>query len=44
MLGPEEGVDYIKSGQQISEEVQNLYGIIPRAIYDFFEFMKTEIE
>jgi hypothetical protein len=44
MLGPEEVVDLIKSGEQIEEEMQNLYGIIPRAIRDFFEFVNTAIE
>ena len=39
MLGPEEVIQLIKSGGEISEEVQNMYGIIPRAIRDFFEFM-----
>ena len=44
MLGPEEVVEYIKSGDRISEEVQNLYGIIPRTIRDIFEYMNTAIE
>jgi len=44
MLGPEEVVEFIKSGQQISSDTQNLYGIIPRAIRDFFEFMNSSIE
>ena len=44
MLGPEEVIEFIKSGKQISEDLQNLYGIIPRAIRDFFEYMNTEIE
>ena len=44
MLGPEEVVELIKSGQEISEDIQNLYGIIPRAIRDFFEYMNTAIE
>jgi len=39
MLGPEEVVALIKSGEKISEEVQNLYGIIPRAIIDLFEYI-----
>jgi hypothetical protein len=44
MLGPEEVVEVIKSGEKISEEVQKLYGIIPRAIRDFFQYMNSEIE
>ena len=44
MLGPEEVVEYIKSGERISEEVQNLYGIIPRTIRDIFEYMNLAIE
>lgn len=44
MLGPEEVVEFIKSGEQISDDIQNLYGIIPRAIRDFFEFMNSAIE
>ena len=39
MLGPEEVVALIKSGEKISEEVQNLYGIIPRAIIVLFEYI-----
>ena len=44
MLGPEEVIEYIKSGKQISEDVQNMYGIIPRAIRDLFEFVNKSIE
>ena len=44
MLGPEEVIEFIKSGKQISDDIQNLYGIIPRAIRDFFEYMNTSIE
>jgi hypothetical protein len=39
MLGPEEVIEIIKNGGgEIPEEVQNMYGIIPRAIRDFFEY------
>ena len=44
MLGPDEVVNLIKSGETIPEEVQNLYGIIPRTIRDIFEYMNTAIE
>ena len=44
MLGPEEVIQLIKSGGEISEDVQNMYGIIPRAIRDFFEFMNNAID
>jgi hypothetical protein len=44
MLGPEEVVELIKSGTHVSEEMQTLFGIIPRAIRDFFEYMNTAIE
>ena len=44
MLGPETVVDVIKSGQEIPDEVQAQYGIIPRAIRDIFEFMNNSIE
>jgi len=45
MLGPEEVIEMIKSGQQdISEDIQEMYGIIPRAIFDFFEYMNKQIE
>ena len=44
MLGPEEVVEIIKSGEQIPKEVQELYGIIPRSIRDFFEYMNSQIE
>ena len=43
MLGPEQVVEEIRGGEQISEEVQSMYGIIPRAIRDFFEFMNNAI-
>lgn len=37
MLGPEVVVDAITSGTEgVPEKVQNLYGIIPRAIFDIF--------
>lgn len=44
MLGPETVVDVIKSGQEIPDEVQAQYGIIPRAIRDIFEHMNNSIE
>lgn len=44
MLGPEQVVEEIQSGQAITEDIQELYGVIPRAIHDFFEFMNSEIE
>jgi len=44
MLGPEEVVNVIKNGGNISEDIQNLYGIIPRAIRDIFNFINTAIE
>lgn len=36
MLGPESVVELIKSGGEISENIQSQYGIIPRAIRDIF--------
>ena len=37
MLGPDPVVDVIKKGDQnVPGEIQDLYGIIPRAIYDIF--------
>lgn len=44
MLGPEEVVDMIKSGETINDEIQTMYGIIPRAIRDFFEFVNQAID
>lgn len=44
MLGPEEVVDVIKRGGEIEESVQQLYGVIPRAICDVFEFMNSAVE
>lgn len=44
MLGPDEVVSLIKGGQPIAEEFQKLYGVIPRAIRDFFEYMNSAIE
>lgn len=43
MLGPEEVVELIKSGKQISDDVQSMYGIIPRAIRDLFEYINYSI-
>ena len=36
MLGPESVVEVIKTGGDISEDIQSQYGIIPRAIRDVF--------
>ena len=44
MLGPEEVVEVIKKGGEIDESIQELYGIIPRAIRDIFTFMNRAIE
>ena len=45
MLGPESVTETIKSGQQnVSEDVQKMYGIIPRAIFDFFAYMNKQID
>ena len=43
MLGPDEVVEAIKEGGSgsIPEEVQEMYGIIPRAIGDIFEAIET---
>ena len=43
MLGPEEVVELIKKGDRISEDIQNLYGIIPRAIIDLFEYINNAV-
>ena len=43
MLGPEEVVELIKKGE-VSEDMQQHYGVIPRAVGDLFNFMNTEIE
>lgn len=45
MLGPEVVVDAITSGSEgVPEKVQNLYGIIPRAIFDIFQEINQQIE
>lgn len=44
MLGPEEVVEVIKRGGDISEDIQCQYGIIPRAIRDIFSYMNRAIE
>jgi len=37
MLGPDEVVEVIKKGsEQVPLDVQKLYGVIPRAIFDIF--------
>ena len=43
MLGPDEVGEAIKEGGSgsIPEEVQEMYGIIPRAIGDIFEAIET---
>ena len=43
MLGPEEVIDFIKTGQT-NTDVEKLYGIIPRAIRDLFIYVNTLIE
>ena len=49
MLGPDIVVETITKGvtgsdEQVSEEVQDLYGIIPRAIFDIFNEINRTIE
>lgn len=44
MLGPEEVIEVIKQGGDIAEDVQNMYGIIPRAIREFFEYHNSAID
>ena len=46
MLGPEEVIDQIvsKSEDQIEEKTQQMYGIIPRAIKQFFDGINNSIE
>lgn len=43
MLGPDSVVDAIKEGGSgsIPEDVQEMYGLIPRAIVDIFEAIET---
>lgn len=45
MLGPDSVVDAIKGGgDEISLEVQRMYGVIPRAIGDIFEAINRQVE
>ena len=48
MLGPDMVVESItkgvESGGEVSDEVQGLYGIIPRAIFDIFSEINRMIE
>lgn len=44
MLGPEEVIEFIKSGHGAADEVEGLYGIIPRAIRDLFVYVNAQIE
>lgn len=45
MLGPESVIDTIKKGEQnVAEDIQKQYGIIPRAIFDFFAYMNNQID
>ena len=45
MLGPDSVVDAIKSGgDEISMEVQRMYGLIPRAIGDIFEAINRVVD
>ena len=44
MLGPEQVIEQIQTGEAITEDIQQFYGVIPRAIHDFFEFINQEIE
>ena len=49
MLGPDEVVEVIKKGvttraSVVPLEIQALYGIIPRAIYEIFMEINTQIE
>ena len=45
MLGPDEVVDLIKEGaESVPEDVQQLYGIIPRAVFDIFDGINSQLE
>ena len=48
MLGPDIVVETItkgvEAGGEVSDEVQNLYGVIPRAIFDIFNEINRMIE
>ena len=44
MLGPDDVVDAIKEGSDnVPDKVQNLYGIIPRAVFDIFTWINLEM-
>mmetsp|Transcript_18783 Transcript_18783/g.21596 ORF Transcript_18783/g.21596 Transcript_18783/m.21596 type:complete len:198 (+) Transcript_18783:241-834(+) len=44
MLGPDDVVDAIKDGaDNVPLEIQELYGIIPRAIFDIFTWINIEL-
>lgn len=44
MLGPDDVVDAIKDGSDnVPEKVQELYGIIPRAVFDIFTWINMEM-
>jgi kinesin family protein 5 len=44
MLGPDDVVDAIKEGSaNVPDKVQELYGIIPRAVFDIFTWINTEM-
>lgn len=44
MLGPDDVVDAIKEGAaSVPEKVQQLYGIIPRAVFDIFTWINLEL-
>ena len=45
MLGPEVVVDAITCGSDdVPEKIQNLYGVIPRAIFDIFTEINKQID
>lgn len=44
MLGPDDVVDAIKEGSaNVPDKVQELYGIIPRAVFDIFTWINLEM-
>ena len=42
MLGPDDVVDMIKESGEVTKEIQDMYGIIPRATYDIFNYVALE--
>lgn len=44
MLGPASVIDGIRKGGEMSEEVQEEFGLIPRAIIHIFEEINKKIE